>query len=59
MLFDPAKITIVNFSRGSQIPATAKPVTVPTVRVVPPGPPSPNYSVGGRGRRRNPRKQGL
>jgi hypothetical protein len=43
---DPTKVTIVNFSRGPQIPASAKPLTVPTIRITPPGPPAPSLSVG-------------
>ena len=58
MMFNPAGVTIVNFSRGPQIPATAKPVTIPTIRIVPPGPPAPNYSVGSPVRR-NRRREGL
>lgn len=55
MVFDPAGITITNFARGPQIPATARPISVPTIRIVPPAPPPPSYSVGSpptRGRRR-------
>jgi hypothetical protein len=57
MIFVPAGITIVNFSRGSQIPSSAKPVTVPTIRVVPPKPPQPSFSVSGAGNR-NRRREG-
>jgi len=46
MTFVPAGITITNYSRGPQIPATARPLTVPTIRIVPPAPPPPTYSVG-------------
>jgi len=59
LMFDPAGITIVNFSRGPQIPATAKPVTIPTIRMVPQSPPAPTYSIGSPARRRNPRREGL
>lgn len=50
-LVDPTKVTIVNFSRGPQVPVTAKPITIPTIRIVPPSPPSASYSVGSPPRR--------
>jgi len=45
LLFIPGKITITNFSRGPQIPVSAKPVTIPIIRVVPPAPLSPSFSI--------------
>jgi hypothetical protein len=51
---DPTKVTIVNFSRGPQVPSTAKPPVIPTIRIVPPSPPQSAYSVT-RNRRREDR----
>jgi len=45
-IFDPAGITVTNTLSGPQIPATARPITVPTIRIVPAAPPPPSFSVG-------------
>jgi hypothetical protein len=50
-VIDPAKVTIVNFSRGPQVPESAKPPTIPTIRITPPAPPAATYSVGSPVRR--------
>lgn len=50
-LVDPAKVTIVNFSRGAQVPESARPATIPTIRISPPARPAASYSVGSPDRR--------
>jgi hypothetical protein len=57
MVISPSGITINNFSAGPQIPVTAKPITVPIVRIVPPSPPAPSYSVGSPSGIRNRRRE--
>jgi len=46
MTFVPAGVTVTNVSRGPQIPVSARPLTVPTIRISPPAPFRPSYSVG-------------
>lgn len=43
--FNPAKVTVINKLRGNQIPAMAKPKTVPTIRISPPAPVAHSFSV--------------
>ena len=58
LIVDPTKVTVPNLSRGHQVPSTAPPPTIPTLRIVPPAPPPPSYSVtpaANRNRRREER----
>lgn len=44
-VISPGGVTITHFAVASQIPATAKPATVPQLRITPPSPARPAYSV--------------
>lgn len=54
-VIDPAGVKIINVLRPA--PATAAPVTVPVIRVVPPAPYAPSYSVGSPITTRNRRRE--
>lgn len=52
---DPAGVVVTKITKGPPIPATAKPPTVPQLRVTPPAPGAPSYSVSTSPPRRTPR----
>lgn len=49
---DPVGLVLVHAAQSSGVPATAKPPTIPTIRITPPAPPSPSFIVSANPLRR-------
>ena len=49
---DPAGVILIRAAHSAGIPETAKPPTIPTIRITPPAPPAPSFSVSANPRRR-------
>ena len=49
---DPVGLVLVRAAQSSGVPATAKPLTIPTIRITPPAPPTPSFSVSANPPRR-------
>lgn len=52
LAIDPVGLILIHAAQTSGVPATAKPPTIPTIRITPPAPPSPSFSVGANPSRR-------
>lgn len=52
LAIDPVGVILIRAAQSSGVPATAKPPTIPTIRITPPAPPAPSFSVSANPPRR-------